>query len=176
MLCCNYVCTCPKRRVSKKRRVLNKENVDPDVRVTSTSRFPNISPLSTTPISEYSKVAGDTSSDDDMFYEEDIVDDGDSCEQNLTDCMSSLPHYQSNSVNVPREYHSLRALTCTCEYCGVVMWKEERVNKAVTRGKPKFSLCCAKGKIQLPRSPPTPEFLLNLYNDKAKGPAFMRSI
>ncbi|KAK1354048.1 hypothetical protein POM88_047304 [Heracleum sosnowskyi] len=117
---------------------------------------------------EYSKVAGDTSNDDDMFYEEDIVEDDDSCEQNLADCMSSQPHYQSNSVNVPREYKSLGAPTCTCEYCGAVMWKEERVNKGVTRGKPKFSLCCSKGKIQLPRPPPTPEFLLNLYNDKAK--------
>ncbi|KAK1354044.1 hypothetical protein POM88_047300 [Heracleum sosnowskyi] len=124
---------------------------------------------------EYSKVAGDTSNDDDMFYEEDIVEDDDSCEQNLADCMSSQPHYQSNSVNVPREYKSLGAPTCTCEYYGAVMWKEERVNKGVTSGKPKFSLCCSKGKIQLPRPPPTPEFLLNLYNDKAKGPAFMRN-
>ncbi|KAK1402614.1 hypothetical protein POM88_002219 [Heracleum sosnowskyi] len=38
------------------------------------------------------------------------------------------------------------------------------------------SLCCAKGKIQLPRPPQTPEFLLKLYNDKAKGSAFMRII
>ncbi|KAK1393414.1 hypothetical protein POM88_012470 [Heracleum sosnowskyi] len=116
----------------------------------------------------YNEIAGDTSSDNDMFYEEDIVEDDDSCEQNMADCMSSQPHYQSNAVNVPREYKSLGAPTCTCEYCGAVMWKEERVNKGVTRGKPKFSLCCSKGKIQLPRPPPTPEFLLNLYNDKAK--------
>ncbi|KAK1392341.1 hypothetical protein POM88_011397 [Heracleum sosnowskyi] len=248
----------PKKRLSKKRRVFNKENVDGEVHVTSTSRFPNICQASTTPAKvsytskpfmnsdhdtlsttpsnaktdntehllystlpwsditnlpcattcfkkhpkgkikcpipdmgkrlfhdeensekdkddahiyneiEYSKVAGDTSSDDDIFYEEDIVEDDDSCEQNLTDCMSSQPYYQSNSVNGPREYKSLGAPMCTCEYCGAVMWKEERVNKGVTCGKPKFSICCSKGKIQLPRPPPTPGFLLNLYNDKAK--------
>ncbi|XP_074323771.1 uncharacterized protein LOC141660683 [Apium graveolens] len=56
------------------------------------------------------------------------------------------------------------------------MWKEERVNKNVTKGCPIFSLCCMKGAVRLPHIPHTPEYLLILYNDKKRGPAFHRLI
>ncbi|KAK1350607.1 ATP-dependent DNA helicase [Heracleum sosnowskyi] len=54
------------------------------------------------------------------------------------------------------------------------MWKEERVNKNSKHGKPIFSLCCRKGQINLPKAPPTPSYLWQLYNDSKKGPLFRK--
>lgn len=52
------------------------------------------------------------------------------------------------------------------------MWKEESVNKRVKSSIPKFSLCCKKGQIKLPKNPPTPSYLWQLYNDTKKGKQF----
>ncbi|XP_074337035.1 uncharacterized protein LOC141674212 [Apium graveolens] len=54
------------------------------------------------------------------------------------------------------------------------MWKEKRVNKNVTKGTPIFSIYCLKGTVKLPPIPPTPPYLLGLYNDPIKGPNFHR--
>ncbi|XP_074337348.1 uncharacterized protein LOC141674540 [Apium graveolens] len=56
------------------------------------------------------------------------------------------------------------------------MWKEERVNKNVTKGCPVFSLCCMKGAVRLPPIPHAPQYLLDLYHDKKRGPSFHRLI
>ncbi|XP_074381036.1 uncharacterized protein LOC141721793 [Apium graveolens] len=69
---------------------------------------------------------------------------------------------------VPEEYASLGGPTAICSKCHAQMWKEERVNKDVTKGCPIFSLCCMKGAVRLPLIPPTPEYLLDLYNDKKR--------
>lgn len=79
-----------------------------------------------------------------------------------------LPHA------VPKEYISLGAPSVKYQYCEAYMWKEERVKKNVTRGVPKFSICCRKGLIKLPKAPPTPSFLWQIYNDPKKGPAFQK--
>ncbi|XP_074328323.1 uncharacterized protein LOC141666227 [Apium graveolens] len=77
---------------------------------------------------------------------------------------------------VPEEYASLGGPTAICSKCHARMLKEERVNKNVTKGCPIFSLCCMKGAVRLPPIPPTPEYLLDLYNDKKRGPTFHRLI
>ncbi|XP_074356767.1 uncharacterized protein LOC141696538 [Apium graveolens] len=77
---------------------------------------------------------------------------------------------------VPGEYASLGGPTAICSKCHARMWKEERVNKDGTKGCPIFSLCCMKCAVRLPPIPPTPEYLLDLYNDKKKGPTFHRLI
>lgn len=46
----------------------------------------------------------------------------------------------------------------------------------MTRGTPLFSICCKKGEVKLPKPPPTPDYLLQIYNDSEKGAAFQRSI
>ncbi|KAL8128171.1 hypothetical protein AgCh_014940 [Apium graveolens] len=73
-------------------------------------------------------------------------------------------------------YASLGAPTVICLKCHARMWKEEMVNKNVTKRCPTFSLCCMKGAVRLPPIPHTPLYLLDLYNDKKKGPAFHRLI
>lgn len=56
------------------------------------------------------------------------------------------------------------------------MWKEERVNKNVTKGTPLFSICCKKGDVKLQDCPPTPNYLIQLYNHELCGPAIERCI
>ncbi|KAL8115589.1 hypothetical protein AgCh_022185 [Apium graveolens] len=77
---------------------------------------------------------------------------------------------------IPEGYASLGAPSVLCKYCGARMWKEERVNKSVTKGVPIFSLCCMKGAVRLPVVPPTPAYLMDLYDDKIRGPVFHRLI
>ena len=60
--------------------------------------------------------------------------------------------------------------------CEAFMWKEERVNKYSTKGKPEFSICCGKGQIELPKEKPTPSYMWQLYDDKTKGAKFKDSI
>ena len=77
---------------------------------------------------------------------------------------------------IPEEYATLGGPSKLCSSCNAMMWHEERVNKNVTKGRPFFSICCRKGKVKLPEPLPTPEYLLNLYQDKDRGADFHRSI
>ncbi|XP_017239700.1 uncharacterized protein LOC108212487 [Daucus carota subsp. sativus] len=77
---------------------------------------------------------------------------------------------------VPEEYVSLGAPEAICSKCNARLWKEERTNKNVTKGIPIFSICCKKGNVVLPPTPPTPSYLMHLYSDKECGPEFNRSI
>ncbi|XP_074328238.1 uncharacterized protein LOC141666143 [Apium graveolens] len=67
---------------------------------------------------------------------------------------------------IPEEYASLGGPPAICSKCHAQLRKEERVNKNVTKGCPIFSLCCMKCAMRLPSIPPTPEYLLDLYNKK----------
>ncbi|XP_074327844.1 uncharacterized protein LOC141665764 [Apium graveolens] len=62
-------------------------------------------------------------------------------------------------------YCSLGPPTGKCQKCGANMWKEERVNKNVKRGTPEFAIYFGRGQIKLPKEPPTPEYIIKLYND-----------
>ncbi|KAK1355062.1 hypothetical protein POM88_048318 [Heracleum sosnowskyi] len=75
----------------------------------------------------------------------------------------------------PEEYASLGAPDVKCAKCNARLWKEERVNKKVTRGTPIFSICCKKGEVKLPDALPTPPYLMHLYNDKRTTAAFRRN-
>ncbi|KAL8122773.1 hypothetical protein AgCh_010953 [Apium graveolens] len=78
--------------------------------------------------------------------------------------------------SVPEGYVSLGSPTEFCRKCKVVMWKEERTNKNVKKGVPKFSFCCLDGQIKLPRTPTIPSYLMHLYTDPKKKNHFMRYI
>lgn len=77
---------------------------------------------------------------------------------------------------IPEEYATLGGPSVQCSKCNARMWKEERVNKNVIKGVPLFSMCCKKGEVKLPPTPPTPTYLSQLYNDKDKSAVFERSI
>ncbi|XP_017221478.2 uncharacterized protein LOC108198225 [Daucus carota subsp. sativus] len=80
------------------------------------------------------------------------------------------------SVGPFEGYCSLGPPTEKCIHCSAVLWKEERVNKNVKKGTPEFSICCCRGQIKLPKVPPTPSYLMQLYNDPEKGNNFKRNI
>ena len=55
--------------------------------------------------------------------------------------------------------------THKCEHCGAIMWYGERIEKKRQTKKPKFSLCCGQGQVQLPLLKQSPEILRKLLND-----------
>ena len=54
-----------------------------------------------------------------------------------------------------------------CPHCKAMMWYDERINKDKQTKKPRFSLCCSDGKIQLSllQQPPHPLNYL-LFNNQ----------
>ncbi|XP_074325309.1 uncharacterized protein LOC141662270 [Apium graveolens] len=93
--------------------------------------------------------------------------------------MDSFTHVRQTSCGkraIPEEYASLRAPSAVCKYYSARMWKEERDNKNVTKGPPVFSLCCMKGAVSLHVVPPIPPYMMDLYIDRTRGPAFHRLI
>ncbi|RZC18642.1 hypothetical protein D0Y65_005746 [Glycine soja] len=60
-----------------------------------------------------------------------------------------------------------------CLHCKAMMWYDERINKDKQTKKPRFSLCCSDGKIQLPllQQPPHPSnyLLFNNHDTTAKN-------
>ena len=48
--------------------------------------------------------------------------------------------------------------TIVCEHCGAQLWYGERTVKSKTPTKPKFSLCCFEGRVELPLLEEPPPF------------------
>ncbi|KAK1395004.1 hypothetical protein POM88_014060 [Heracleum sosnowskyi] len=86
-------------------------------------------------------VVGFEADEPDMFSEDEDTED--------LDCWSY--DNQQKAENVPCDYASLGPPEVKCDKCEAWMWKEEHTNKNVKHGPPQFSLCCAKGQIQLPK-------------------------
>ena len=62
-------------------------------------------------------------------------------------------------------YDDLGDASFECRHCGASFWYNERLKKSMHSANPKFSLCCRKGKVQLPTLPDPPEFLRHLLFD-----------
>ncbi|KAK1353479.1 hypothetical protein POM88_051844 [Heracleum sosnowskyi] len=117
---------------------------------------------------DYSRIVGFDIQEPDFYSDEEDVEDVNS--------RSYDNERKGGKDAVAIEYASLGAPNVQCDKCQACMWKEERTNKNVKRGRPGFSLCCAKGQIQLPKEKPTPSYLWQLYNDSKKGPRFKEGI
>ncbi|KAK1390836.1 hypothetical protein POM88_019014 [Heracleum sosnowskyi] len=117
---------------------------------------------------DYSRIVGFHVQEPDFYSDEDDVEDVNSA--------SYDNDRHSGKCIVPIEYASLGAPNVQCEKCEACMWKEERTNKNVRRGRPEFSLYCAKGEIQLPKEKPIPSYMWQIYNDSKKGPRFKEGI
>ncbi|KAL8109940.1 hypothetical protein AgCh_025875 [Apium graveolens] len=96
----------------------------------------------------------------DLFWHDDNDIDDSEC---LID-EEQLPNHDS----VPNGYASLGPPTEYCRKCNAIMWKEERANKQVKKGTPKFSVCCSQRQIKLPPTNLTPNYLKHLYDDPRK--------
>ncbi|KAK9756326.1 hypothetical protein RND81_01G089200 [Saponaria officinalis] len=77
---------------------------------------------------------------------------------------------QTTSLN----YTSLN----TEEYCGTIMWFEERVKKTSNKTRVNFSLCCSEGKLRLSKLQEPPEFLKSLldFGTPGRGAKFRQLI
>ena len=51
-------------------------------------------------------------------------------------------------ISLGLHHHTLDNMTHKCSECGAIMWLDERINKSARS--PKFSTCCANGKVILP--------------------------
>ncbi|KAF7821239.1 uncharacterized protein G2W53_026694 [Senna tora] len=75
------------------------------------------------------------------------------------------------------EYVDIGLSTYECEHYGAIFWYEERINKSRNTKKPKFSLCCLQGKVQLPKRRDPPKILENLLvNNDSRSKQFRRRI
>ncbi|KAK1398868.1 hypothetical protein POM88_008731 [Heracleum sosnowskyi] len=101
-------------------------------------------------------------SDDSYGYVDSYSDEEDNFQQNLSSKIRSRAQHV-----IPEEYASLGSPSVECKHCHARMWKEERVNKNVTKGSPVFSVCCKKGDVKLPATPNPPTYLMDLYNDES---------
>jgi hypothetical protein len=54
----------------------------------------------------------------------------------------------------------------TCKFCFAELWYEERAEKSSTGLKIEFSLCCQKGKVELPLLKKPPKLLLDLISGR----------
>ncbi|KAL0645896.1 hypothetical protein Bca4012_044187 [Brassica carinata] len=67
--------------------------------------------------------------------------------------------------------------TYICDYCGAKMWYGERIEKKRMSKKPKFSLCCGLGQVQLPLLKESPEILkILLHGDDEISSYFRENI
>jgi hypothetical protein len=69
---------------------------------------------------------------------------------------------------VTLQYWDIGEPTCICEYCGAMMWSEERMQKGYKAKKPKFAICCSQGRIVIPHYHPLPQPLNDLFHKHDK--------
>ncbi|KAH9703741.1 helitron like n domain-containing protein [Citrus sinensis] len=68
--------------------------------------------------------------------------------------------------------------TYTCQYCGAILWYEERNKKTKKVSYPKFTFCCMEGRVQIPfmkETPPLLKYLLGADSGQ-KGSKFRKNI
>src|SRR5688572_11069162 len=64
--------------------------------------------------------------------------------------------------------YQLKPFTAICSECGARHWVEEKTSGSSIK-KPKFSMCCAKGKVDLPAPAQPPVELTNYLLDQTEG-------
>ncbi|XP_058784536.1 uncharacterized protein LOC131659346 [Vicia villosa] len=69
-----------------------------------------------------------------------------------------------DTANSDSQYLNMGHPICVCEFCGALMWYEERVQKQYRPLTPKFSMCCMQGKILIAPYPTLPQSLHDLYH------------
>ncbi|XP_074303613.1 uncharacterized protein LOC141638064 [Silene latifolia] len=76
----------------------------------------------------------------------------------------SLLRFKINSDGKFVQAWSFGGPTEQCEFCKAVVWIEESVCQPTKDARPKFNICCQKGKVKLPLLKEPPELLKQLLN------------
>ena len=64
--------------------------------------------------------------------------------------------------------------THKCEHCGAIMWYGERINRKRYTRKPKFSMCCGHGQVQLPLLKESPAILKRFLTEDDEMSRYFR--
>ncbi|CAN7086962.1 unnamed protein product, partial [Brassica oleracea var. botrytis] len=64
--------------------------------------------------------------------------------------------------------------THKCEHCGAIMWYGERINRKRYARKPKFSMCCGHGQVQLPLLKESPTILKRFLTEDDEMSRYFR--
>lgn len=64
--------------------------------------------------------------------------------------------------------------THKCEHCGAIMWYGERINRKRYARKPKFSMCCGHGQVQLPLLKDSPAILKRFLTEDDEMSRYFR--
>ena len=64
--------------------------------------------------------------------------------------------------------------TYKCDHCGAIMWYGERINRKRYARKPKFSMCCGHGQVQLPLLKEFPDILKILLTEDDEMSRYFR--
>ncbi|CDY56895.1 BnaCnng31320D [Brassica napus] len=64
--------------------------------------------------------------------------------------------------------------TYKCDHCGAIMWYGERINRKRYARKPKFSMCCGHGQVQLPLLKQSPDILKILLTEDDEMSRYFR--
>ncbi|CAN6859813.1 unnamed protein product, partial [Brassica oleracea] len=64
--------------------------------------------------------------------------------------------------------------THKCEHCGAIMWYGERINRKRYARKPKFSMCCGHGQVQLPLLKESPAILKRFLTEDDEMSRYFR--
>ncbi|XP_020090993.1 uncharacterized protein LOC109712000 isoform X3 [Ananas comosus] len=75
------------------------------------------------------------------------------------------------------DYWNLGDSTYACEFCGALFWYEERLEKDKRLTRPRYSICCMQGKVELPLLKDPPSTLNNLLHNKdSRSNHFLKKI
>ena len=64
--------------------------------------------------------------------------------------------------------------THKCDHCGAIMWYGECINRKIYARKPKFSMCCGHGQVQLPLLKESPVILKRLLTEDDEMSRYFR--
>ncbi|XP_074267178.1 uncharacterized protein LOC141590483 [Silene latifolia] len=87
--------------------------------------------------------------------------------RNINDTVQDVEDVETEAVEVHHpDYWDIGDPTYECGYCEAQMWYEERARKDRSSSDPEFSICCMKGKVQLPKLRDPPPLLWELLSNK----------
>uniref|UniRef100_A0A0D3EC97 Uncharacterized protein n=1 Tax=Brassica oleracea var. oleracea TaxID=109376 RepID=A0A0D3EC97_BRAOL len=84
------------------------------------------------------------------------------------------PSKRKTSSKEKNRYIDEGDATHKCEHCGAIMWYGERINRKRYARKPKFSMCCGHGQVQLPLLKEFPDILKILLTEDDEMSRYFR--
>ncbi|XP_028801017.1 uncharacterized protein LOC114756253 [Neltuma alba] len=91
---------------------------------------------------------------------------GDQTSNTLTFIEPDHTYMKAHNGKATQGYVDIGDPTFKCQRCGALMWFNEKVGSNKYARNPSFSMCCLKGKVQLPPLAPPPDQFVRLFFDE----------